>query len=329
MQDTGVTTMAETSLETALAALQKDWSFVQARLRILEHDVVTTHGRLTLRLQYPSLRDGQATIGDLVEVISTCLIPFSLPRKRIEAVTGAKDALGDFDYMRAVEGLSREARSLFIRARKSADRNGEAGELLLYILTEWLLEAPQILAKMELKTSGQMPVHGSDGVHVRYDPKAKQLLLYSGEAKLHANLGKAIDAAVASIKSGLAPEKLKHEIDLVQRHLDLSGLDDEARGALLAYLDPFDETSNARIDVVTCLIGFNFAGYAATAGDEVPPAAFEAAALAKLAQVGPELAQAFQDADLAHQRIELFLMPVPSVSDLRTLFQNRIGWTTG
>lgn len=329
MQNIEATRTSETALSTALAALQKDWKFVQARLRTLEHEVIASETRLTLRLQYPTLRDGQATIGDLVEVISTCLIPFSLPRKQIDAVIGKKESLDDFEYMRAVEGLSREARSLFIRARKSADRSGEAGELLLYILSEWLLEAPQILAKMGLKTSGQMPVHGSDGIHVRYDEVAKQLLLYAGEAKLHADLGKAIDAAATSIKTGLAPDKLKHEIDLVQRHLDLSGLDDEAKTALLAYLDPFDDASNARVDVVTCLIGFNFAGYAASAADDSPPAAFEAAALAKLVEVGPKLAEAFKTAGLAHQRVEMFLMPVPSVSDLRTLFQNRIGWTTG
>jgi hypothetical protein len=179
---------------------------------------------------------------------------------------------------------------------------------------------------MGLKTSSQMPVHGSDGVHVRYDPVAAQLILYSGESKLYADLNKAIDAAVESIASGLEPEKVRHEIDLVQRNLDLSGLEGAAKTAFLAYLDPFDESYNARRDIVTCLVGFDFAAYAANMRQK-SPTKFEAAVIAKLREAAPKIAQTFRDANLAHLRIELFLMPVPSVSDLRTVFQNHIGWT--
>lgn len=313
------------SLEAALALLQKNWTFIHARLRTVNHDVLVDGHPVTLRLQYPSLRDGRATVSELVQAISTCIVPFSLPRKRIDTVMQAAGS-DPFASLRAFEGLSQEARSLFIRARQSANRSGEAGELLLYILTEWLLKAPQIIAKMGLKTSSQMPVHGSDGIHVRYDPIAAQLILYSGESKLYADLNQAIDAAVESIAAGLAPEKIKHEIDLVQRNLDISGIDPTARAALLAYLDPFDESYNARRDVVTCLIGFDFAGYAAGAG-QMSQAAFEAAAIAKLRQAAPRIAQACRDGGLSQCRIELFLMPVPSVAELRTAFQNHIGWT--
>lgn len=318
-----ITTTAP-DLEAALAVLRKDWDFIRTRLRTVEHDVVVEGRRQALRLQYPSLRDGQATIAELIRAISTCLVPFSLPRKRIEDAVRAAGS-DAFARLRAHELLSQEARSLFIRARQSSNRNGEAGELLLYILTEWLLEAPQIIAKMGLKTASQMPVHGSDGVHVRYDPATGHLILYSGEAKLYADLNAAIDAAVASIATALTPQKLDHEIDLVRRNLEVSGLDADARSALLAYLDPFDESSNARRDVVTCLIGFDFAAYTAIRG-EAADAAFEAAAVARLREIGPRIGQAFTNAGLGQCRAELFMMPVPSVSGLRTAFQNHIGW---
>lgn len=216
--------LVDESLAAALQAIQKDWAFLAARLRLVEHDVVTDHSRLNLRLHYPALRGSQATVEELVEALLSLLPHFSLPRKQIQKIydshTSQKD---EFKYHRILDQLGREARSLFIRARKAANRNGEAGELLLYLLTEWVLEAPQIIAKMSLKTSGQMPVHGSDGIHARFDAPTGRLMLYSGEAKLHADLAGAVQSAVASIKASLGHDKMQHEIGLVQRNIDFAG----------------------------------------------------------------------------------------------------------
>jgi hypothetical protein len=68
-----------------------------------------------------------------------------------------------------------------------------------YLLTEWILEAPQLLAKMSLKTNKEMPVHGADGVHVRFCEDAQQLRFYWGESKLYADVGQGITAAVSSV----------------------------------------------------------------------------------------------------------------------------------
>ncbi|WP_211103575.1 DUF1837 domain-containing protein [Azospirillum sp. TSA2s] len=211
---------------------------------------------------------------------------------------------------------------------QSSQRTGEAGELLLYLLTEWILGAPQIIAKMSLKTSAQMPVHGSDGIHVRFDAKTRRLILYSGEAKFYSDIGQAIKSAVASIKMGSSREKMRHEIELVQRHIDFAGLGAAAQKALLRYLDPFDEAYKDRIEVVTCLIGFDFAAYADLERDDDDDldTKFKSLAITELRHVGPAFAKALKDANLPKQRVELFLFPVPSVSMLRDHFQNQIGW---
>ena len=122
---------------------------------------------------------------------------------------------------------------------------------------------------------------------------------------------------------------MQHEIELVQRHIDFTGLGAAAQTALLRYLDPFDNTYNERLEVVTCLIGFDFAAYAGLTADgmEDPDVSFKSLAVAKLRDVGPAFAKALTDAGLPRQRVELFLFPVPSVSVLRDLFQNQIGWT--
>lgn len=320
----------ENILEAALAIIKKDWSVLSPRIRTAEHDVRTDHRHLNLRLHYPALRDAEATIEELARTIALFLTPFSLPRKQVEAVYASLEKMASaFERHQAISRLDQEARSLFIRARKSSQRTGEAGELLLYLLTEWILGAPQIIAKMSLKTSAQMPVHGSDGIHARFDAETGRLILYSGEAKLHNNIGKAINSAVASIKIGSGREKMRHEIELVQRHIDFAGLEATARAALLRYLDPFDEAYKDRIEVVTCLVGFDFSAYADLEKDDEDDldAKFKSLAITELRHVGPAFAKALKDAGLNRQRVELFLFPVPSVSSLRDHFQNQIGWT--
>lgn len=325
---TTIASLTENSLTVALAAIKKDWSALSARIRTAEHDVTTDNAQLTLRLHYPALRDGQATVEELAKTIALYLTHFSLPRKRIQDVYSAQAAMTtDFERHQAIARLEQEARSLFIRARASSNRTGEAGELLLYLLTEWLLDAPQIIAKMSLKTSAQMPVHGSDGIHVRYDAESERLVFYLGEAKLHVDLGQAMKAAASSIKSGR--EKMQHELELVQRHIDFAGLGEQARASLLRYLDPFDDAYNERVEVITCLVGFDFAAYSEVAGNEAgdADANFKTVALQKLREVGPTFAKALIDAGLPGQKVELFLFPVPSVSSLRDCFQDQIGWT--
>ena len=55
--------------------------------------------------------------------------------------------------------------------KNNPDRTGEAGEVLLFFLVEAILEAPQIVAKMELKTNHKDEVKGSDGIHARWNEK--------------------------------------------------------------------------------------------------------------------------------------------------------------
>ena len=70
---------------------------------------------------------------------------------------------------------------------KSPDaKAGEGGELLLYSFLEGHLGAPKILSKMELKTSYEHYVHGSDGVHL-LEVQQNEYQLIFGESKMYAN----------------------------------------------------------------------------------------------------------------------------------------------
>lgn len=315
-------------LDEILAALSRDYSKLKARIRELQHEVTCECGGVTLRLHFPAFRQGKTTINELVELAWLHLTPFALTRKEIDAVRKLQSTLPFEDFLIKITQLNDAAARLFIRAHKATNRNGEAGELLLYLLTEWILGAPQIMAKMTLKTDSQMPVHGADGVHVRYCSETARLLLYWGESKMYSDVGAAITAAATSIAKSLEPEELSHELQLVQRNIDFTGLGAVGRTALLRYLDPHEEEYNQRKDVITCLIGFNFDGFqkASAGGDQGAEDAFRALAKEKLAAVAPKVSAAFKAAGLDSQDVELFFFPLPAVQEFRDLFQARIGW---
>lgn len=311
-----------------LAALSRDYSKLGPRIRELQHEVTCECAGVTLRLHFPAFRQGKTTIHELVELAWLHLTPFALTRKEIDAVKVLQTTLSFEDFLIKATQLNDAAAKLFIKAHKATNRNGEAGELLLYLLTEWILGAPQFIAKMTLKTNSQMPVHGADGVHIRYCPDTARLFLYWGESKMYGEVGAAITAAATSIAKSLEPEELGHELQLVQRNIDFTGLGADGKAALLRYLDPHEEEYNERKDVITCLIGFDFDGFqkASAAGDQGAEEMFRALAKERLAQVAPKVSSALKNAGLDTQDVELFFFPLPAVQEFRDLFQARIGW---
>jgi hypothetical protein len=307
--------------------LGQDYSKLSARIRTLEHDIKCASSQVTLRLHFPAFRGATPSIGDLVDVIALYILHFALPRSQVAELQELFRTVSFEEYSLRQSQLEQEAFELFKRAQEATNRNGEAGELILYLLTEWILQAPQLLAKMCLKTNRDMPVHGADGIHVRYCQDRDMLHLYWGESKVHADVNKAISEAAASIVQALKHESVKHELGLVSRHINLTGIGPNARREILRYLDPFDEKSNQRVSVTTCLIGFDFQAFERTlAPNEAPESVFCQSAKAKLAALAPRISAALSGQDLSAHQIELFLFPLPSVKELRSLFQKKIGW---
>ncbi len=91
--------------------------------------------------------------------------------------------------------LSKKAREKFKKATKN---DGELGELLLFCFLEGHLDSPKILTKLELKTSNQLYVNGSDGVHLKKLSDQKYQLIF-GESKTYGDLKSAFDNAFKSI----------------------------------------------------------------------------------------------------------------------------------
>jgi hypothetical protein len=183
---------------------------------------------------------------------------------------------------------------------------------------------------MSLKTNSQMPVHGSDGIHLSYDEETGKLKLYWGESKCYASVQSAIEKAAESIAENLEHDKLGHELFLVEQYFDLAGFPDGFREAILSYLNPFHENYNKRSDVSVVFIAFDYAAFASL--NRLNPDDVEQAFLSELhtalADYVIRLDKAFEKHGVKKHSVEVFFFPIPSVDQMRTLFQDKIGWTS-
>lgn len=317
----------EPDLKQQIGLLLGDFSKLAPRIRHLDFDTAACGDRIGVRCSYIAFRDGQPTFDDFITTISEHIIPFCLPRREIR-VAQAEIAKGDLIAAgRTMSQLTEKARSLFIKAKLGSHRSGEAGEIVLYILTEWLLQAPQIVSKMYLKTNNQMPVHGTDGIHARFDNLTKKLHLYWGESKAHATMSSALSSALDSIKEFITESHDQREIEIVSAYSDFDELNEETREAFLRYLDPYAEESNERIVTHSCLLVFEFTIPKDTRPEDAENA-FIQLTRATVEGFIASIKTTVESKGLAPQRFEFFLLPVPSVQSFRDKFQAKIGWPT-
>ncbi|GJL94923.1 MAG: hypothetical protein DHS20C05_13280 [Hyphococcus sp.] len=312
-------------LSDQIALLLGDFSHLESRIRHLDYDTDKCGERINVRCSYLAFRDDKPTFDEFIDVISNHLTSFCLPRSEIKA---AQQSIQGGDHVQAaltMDTLSQRARDLFIKAKKGSNRSGEGGEIVLYLLNEWQLKAPQIVSKMYLKTNNNMPVHGTDGIHARYDSGLDKLFLYWGESKAHKTLEGGLSDALASIKKFIDEAKEKREIEIVSSFADFDGLDDDAQEAFLKYLDPYEEASNERVTVYSCLLVHNAPQFDNDASEDYEKLYIEEVNKTVEAFIS-SINQKVKGKALEQQRFEFFLLPVPDVQDFRDKFQAKIGW---
>ena len=138
--------------------------------------------------------------------------------------------------------LSKKAREKFKEAIKN---DGELGELLLFCFLEGYLDAPKILTKLQLKTSNQLYVNGSDGVHLKKLSDNKYQLIF-GESKTYAKLNYAFENAFKSIyefvneinAKGKYKSGINFEKGLISSNIDLDIFDKDEQEILNVLLYP-------------------------------------------------------------------------------------------
>lgn len=309
-----------------LESLLGDFSHLSARLQQLNYDTTTCGDRIEVRCTYPSFRGGEPTVNDLIDALVEHIVSFCLPRGEIKA---AQRSLAEVDHVKAgliVTKLHQKAKDLFIRAKKGSSRSGEAGEIALYILNEWVLKAPQIVSKMHLKTNKNMPVHGTDGIHARFDPVSHNLFLYWGESKAHKALSSALGDALDSIKEFAENDQERREIEIISAYPDFGALDTETQKAFLEYLDPYSKKSLKRVPIFSCLLIHEFEPPKGNCSDEELEEQYISSLNSSVDRFIKGVSKKIKTKGLEMKRFEFFLLPVPSVQRFRDRFQSQIGW---
>ena len=300
-------------------ALAGNYQGFDVRIRELQHTWSSSGLKLTGRCFYLSLRDGKPTLDEFVDYMFNRLIPYCVPRAEREEAERKFAETGDYTHILSVQAKARE---LFIRSRKRRT-TGEPGELVLFILLEAALKAPQLVCKMSLKTNENMPVHGADGIHVQWSQDGDIVLVW-GESKLYKKLPQALSSIVSSVSdfaSSRAPTKRKRELDIVRDHANIPP--GKARDMLLEYLDVYSEKSNQLTEIHACLAGYDSDVYSALSGkgaEEVLRDRYLSRVEAKLSGFAKKVGAS----NIRELTLCLMLLPFPSVEDLQARFLARV-----
>lgn len=113
--------------------------------------------------------------------------------------------------------LRQEAQETFVDSVKS----GELGELILFVLAEKFLKLPQVICKMNLKTSSNMHFHGADGVFLG-KTENNNLALYWGESKIYEHFSTAVEDCLNSLNRRNIQIKVSehHNQSIIRRRID-------------------------------------------------------------------------------------------------------------
>jgi hypothetical protein len=260
--------------------------------------------------------NGRPRIEDLVEAVAEHVLDYAIPRSEYRAAREEADRTGS---SQKIVKLHTRARKLFTDLLQS----GEGGELLLFAVAEKLLQLPQLICKMSLKTNTRMHIHGADGLHAGIDEQTGKLLLYWGESRIFGNLTSAVRECLKSLAPMLQDhEASKRDLQLLQRHLDVDN--ENLESALRRFLDPDDPAFNSLEFRGLCLVGFDCDAYpkgpSKTELKEVVSAITSTLPGWKqhvARRVTAERIDAFS--------IHFLFVPFPSADEFRKLFRKHLG----
>lgn len=316
------------ALVSALKAMLKNHEPLKLRLVEVPFDWKATGHRLSGCFYYIRFSsDGVPNVAELVDYLFDCLIPFCLPKTRYLPVLESADPL--VDYPKIVR-LSEEAKSLFIKAKSIVQNGGEPGELILFALLEWAIRAPRMVSKMYMKTNSQMPVHGTDGIHLGYNAVSDQMTIYFGESKIFKEFSVAATSAFDSMFDLIGNSRqISREIEILNNLSDLEALGEPFKSRILDYINPYSESESSlnRRVVHACLLGFEYTAYKRILklkpGDV--KAEFEKQYLRRVASACRVVERHYCGKLPATANLQLFLLPFPSMADFRKEFYNKLG----
>ena len=190
-----------------------------------------------LRLFYLDISNNKFIYTGLHQLLQRNIGRYVFSRASIEQFKAEGDA--ETIGLKAVE-LLREANN-----PNDNGAGGELGEILLYLFLENKLNAPKLLSKVELKTTGNQYIFGSDGIHLfQLDDKNFQLIL--GESKIKGVLSKAVDEAFESIEK--VSNNPDNELRLIEKNIFSESFDEKTTEFIKSLIVPLKRDKTIIVD---------------------------------------------------------------------------------
>lgn len=267
---------------------------------------------------FVTLRDGVPCFPQLLDLMLERIPYFCLTRKDRKRFADLYDATKDLGHM---VRMQEKAKKLLMRSDGSVKTLGEPGEMILFLLMEGVLQAPQMACKMFLKTSEEMPVHGADGTHLKYDCATDTMTVYWGEAKLYQQLSSALDKVCESITEFITDNEGKtpkdRDVAILLDHMNVD--DDVTKEAIAKYFDPYEPQFKNMVEVFSCFVGFDFAYFdkLKKAPKHEAEEAFKKEYLSRVSDACSLFEQKIRANSMHALRFHLFLIPFESVEKFR------------
>lgn len=308
-------------IQLALAGI---YTGIENRIKVHQYRHTFNKIHAEASFYYLTFNGAKPTLAEFAEFIYYKIIPFCLTRKKRKHYEDKLAETGDDRYR--MEPTDK-AKNLFVKARGSRDTTGEPGELILFILLEAFFGAPLVASKMNLKTSSNMPVHGCDGIHIRYDPITARLTVYWGESKLTPQISTSFDKMFESLTKFLSTDAdgvfpYQRDVDILCDHCDIE--DPKQKELLAAYFDPYTPQSNQKDEVFACFGAFEFP-YQETPESNEPEATFVKRFEDRLKTACDLFEDKVIESKLTDRRFQLLLLPFEDVGALRKAFLAKLG----
>ena len=258
--------------------------------------------------------NGRDRTKDFVKNIITDIIDYVIPRSRIAE---AYEKYRKDSTSRNIMKLRQEAQETFVDSVNS----GELGELILFVLAEKFLKLPQVICKMNLKTSSNMHFHGADGVYLGLTDN-NNLALHWGESKIYQSFSDAVERCLDSLNillnaNGGILSADNRDFILLKQFIDLN--DKKIEDVLKQYLDRDNPNFNKVEIRAIAFVGFEQDNYYPQAPNKET----------RILQEIPKLNKTIQDKlkmkKLDSFVIHFFCIPFKSVKVLREEFHKCLG----
>lgn len=284
-----------------------------------------------LALLHVRFQEDVPNVTALADFLSNQAVNYALSRRHREAYK-AQLLAGDNGDLSLAGDISKVVRKVFIDFRKNnPTRASEVGEVLAYCVAVHHLSAAQLISKMSLKTSNNMPVYGLDGIHASVNNGA--LTVYFLESKL-AGTAASGTADFAKSVAGFNNDRdqILHEYGLVSDLGNLETLNAVDKELLMQYLDVFENPNANRrersIGVVCYSENKNFSNKIPIddEGDiEKHEAHFGKLYEGDFDRHHLNIVNQLNAQEVVASKCMLFLVAVPDVNELRERFYESLG----